>query len=199
MLEAGLLVEGERVVDFAANPLIEKVLFEGVTASGSQDAEGELIPDVVVVSVGDREDDFDVIFCGPRLLRRGAMTVNGVGLGDSGDLTELLNVVTGVALATDGVFRVVRDFDSQDGGLESVDPEVAADEVMEVLGLHAMIPKNAGFFGQGIILGDKRARISEAAKILAGEETVGAEIAHGATGAAPIAGADGLSGVFDDL
>ena len=198
-MEAGLLVEGERVVDFAANPLIEKVLFEGVTASGSQDAEGELIPYMFVVSVGDRKDDFEAIFCGPSLLSGGAMAVKGIGLGDPGDLTELRNVVTGVALTTDGVFRVVRDFDSQDGGLESIDTEVAADEVMEVFWLHAMIPKNAGFFSQGIILGDKRARISEAAKILAGEKTVGAEIAHGATGAAPIASADGLGGVFDDL
>ena len=35
MLEAGLLIEGERVVDFAADALIEEVLFEGVTAAGS--------------------------------------------------------------------------------------------------------------------------------------------------------------------
>ncbi len=199
MLEAGLLIKGERIVDFAADTLIGEVLLEGVTASGSQNTEGELIPDMFVVSVGDREDDFDVIFCGPSLLSGGAMTVNGVGLGDPGDLTELLNVVTGVALTTDGVFRVVRDFDSQDGGLESVDTEVAADEVMEVLWHHAMVSEDTGFFGQGIILGDKRARVAEAAKILAGEKTVGAEIAHGATGAAPIASADGLGGVFDDL
>ena len=154
---------------------------------------------MVVVGVGNREDDFDVIFCGPNLLSGGAMAVNGVGLGDPGDLTELLNVVTGVALTTDGVFRVMRNLDSQEGGLEGINPEVTSDEVMEVFWLHAMVPKDAGFFGQGIILGDKRAGIAEAAKILAGEETVGAEVAQGATGAAPIAGADGLGGVFDDL
>lgn len=112
---------------------------------------------MVVVSVGDREDDFDVIFCRPRLLRRGAMTVNGVGLGDPGDLTELLNVVTCVALTTDGVFWVVRNLDSQDSGLEGVDTEVATDQMMEVFWLHAMVPEDAGFFGQGVILGDKRA------------------------------------------
>ena len=127
------------------------------------------------------------------------MTVNWVGLGDSRNLTELLSITTGVALTTDRVIGVVRDFDSQDGGLERVDPEVATDEMMEVFWLHAMVPEDAGFFGQGIVLGDQSARIAEAAKILAGEETVGAEVAQGATGAAPIAGADGLGGVFDDL
>ena len=68
MLEAGLLVESERVVDFAADTLIEEVLLEGVTTSGSQHAEGKLIPDMVVVSVGDWEDDFDAVFGGPGLL-----------------------------------------------------------------------------------------------------------------------------------
>lgn len=48
-------------------------------------------------------------------------------------------------------------------------------------------------------MGDQSAGIAETAKILAGEETVGAEIAHGAAGAASIAGTDGLGGVFDDL
>jgi hypothetical protein len=35
VLEAGLLVESERIVDFAANTLIGEVLLEGVTTSGS--------------------------------------------------------------------------------------------------------------------------------------------------------------------
>jgi hypothetical protein len=35
VLEAGLLVESERVVDFAADTLIEEVLLEGVTTAGS--------------------------------------------------------------------------------------------------------------------------------------------------------------------
>ena len=75
------------------------------------------------------------------------MTVNWVGLGDSRNLTELLSITTGVALTTDGVIGVVRDFDSQDGGLERVDPEVTTDEVVEVFWLHAMVPEDAGFFG----------------------------------------------------
>lgn len=154
---------------------------------------------MVVVSVGDWEDDLDAIFCGPRLLSGRAMAVNGVGLGDPGDLAELFEVMSGVALAAGGVVGVVRNLDTQDGCLEGVDPEVTTDEVMEVFWLHAMVPEDAGFFGQGIILGDKRARIAEAAKILAGEETVGAEIAQGAAGSAPIAGSDGLCCVFDDL
>lgn len=85
MLEAGLLVESERVVDFAADTLIGEMLLEGVTASGSQNTEGELIPDMVVVSVGEWEDDLDVIFGGPGLLSGGAMAVKGVGLDDSRD------------------------------------------------------------------------------------------------------------------
>lgn len=48
-------------------------------------------------------------------------------------------------------------------------------------------------------MGDQSAGIAETAKILAGEEAVSAEIAHGAAGAASIAGTDGLGGVFDDL
>ncbi len=68
MLEAGLLVESERVVDFAADTLIEEVLLEGVTTSGAKNAEGKLIPDVVVVIVGDRKNDLDAIFGGPSLL-----------------------------------------------------------------------------------------------------------------------------------
>lgn len=35
MLEAGLLIKGERIVNFAADTLIGEVLLEGVTASGS--------------------------------------------------------------------------------------------------------------------------------------------------------------------
>ena len=93
--------------------------------------------------------------------------------------------MSGVALAAGGVVGVVRNLDTQDGCLEGVDPEVAADEVMEVLWLHAMVPEDAGFFGQGIILGDKRARVAEAAKILAGEETVAGADTH-ATGLATL-------------
>jgi hypothetical protein len=85
VLEAGLLVESERIVDFAADTLIGEMLLEGVTASGSQNTEGELIPDMVVVSVGEWEDDLDAIFGGPGLLSVGAMAVKGVGLDDSRD------------------------------------------------------------------------------------------------------------------
>lgn len=127
------------------------------------------------------------------------MAVSGVCLSDSGNLTELLDVAIGVALTTDGVFGVVRDFDPEHGSLKGVDPEVATDEVMEVFWLHAVVPEDAGFVGEGIVLRDQSAGIAEPAEVFAGEETVGAEIAHGAAGSASIAGADGLGGVFDDF
>jgi len=61
VLEARLLVEGLGIVNFAADFLIQEMLFESVTASGTQNAESELIPDMIVVSVGDWQNDIDAV------------------------------------------------------------------------------------------------------------------------------------------
>ncbi len=54
MGEAGLQVEGQRVVDLAADLAVGEVLAEGIAAGGADDV---LVEDVAGALVGDGEDD----------------------------------------------------------------------------------------------------------------------------------------------
>ena len=145
--EALLLVERDGIIDLAADFFAKQMIFERIALSSADDAEGELVPDVRVVAVGDGKHDFGS--CGGEggILRAGAFAVRGIGLHDAGQFLQRIEVVGRVALAVGGVLRVAFQFHAEQGALQRVHAEVSADVVMVVLRLAAMHTQHAGVFG----------------------------------------------------
>ena len=84
-------------------------------------------------------------------------------------------------------------------GLDLVEPEIAADELVVVLRLHAVHAQLHELRGQRFVVGDAGAGITEGAEVLGGEERQAADVADGAGAPAlRVFGADGLRGIFDD-
>ncbi len=94
--------------------------------------------------------------------------------------------------------RSSEDLHPEEGGLEGVQTEVAADVGMIVLGAHPVIPRWPS--GRVHHPSDQKTAVTQSTQILAGEEAVAAKITHGADAAVSVAeaGADSLGGVFDD-
>ena len=112
-------MEGEGVVDLAADPAVGEVLAEGVAAGGADDV---LVEDVGGAGVGDRAGR-----CLPR----------GGGCGEAGGLEELV-VAGGEVAALLVPLREIAEFDLEDGGLDGVEAGVPADFVVEVAAAHAV-------------------------------------------------------------
>ncbi len=164
-----------------------------------EDAEGELVPDVRVVRVADRQHDLRALRRQPGVLSLEALAVRGVGLHHAGEFREFGDVVRGVALTVGGVLGVALHFDAQEGALQRVHAEIAADVVMVVFRLAAVHTQHACVFSQVVVIRHQHAAVSEAAEVLAREEAVGAEVAHRAAVTAFIPRADRLRCVLDHL
>lgn len=106
--EAFLLIHGDGIVDLAADFGGGQMVAQGVAAAFIEDAEGELVPDVGIVGVGDREDDFGVSGCERVVLGGDALAVGGVSLDDTGQFAELAEIEGGVSLAILGEAVVMR-------------------------------------------------------------------------------------------
>ncbi len=91
----------------------------------------------------------------------------------------------------------MRRFHPQNRGLKRVHPEIRADEVMVVLGLHPVRPQQPRFLRQRIIVGGEQPGIAEGAEILAREEREASEGADRADRLRFVSGANGLRGVLD--
>ena len=127
-----------------------------------------------------------------------AFTVARIGGQDARDWVKCGGVTGGVGLAGGGIGRVVGEFDAEEGGLEGVEAEVAADSLVMVFGLHAMDSKDAGFFRKGRVVGGQQAGVAKGSEIFAGKEAVAAEVPDAAGRFAFIGRAEGLSGIFND-
>ena len=182
--EAFLAIEGDGVVDLAADLALGEEGFEGIAATMG-DAQGELVPDTFAGEV-DGEEDFGIGGCA------------GTILGDAGKVEEVLAVMAGVAGAVAVVGGKVRELGAEEGGLERIHAEVGAEQLVMVLGLHAMDTEDASALGERVIGGGDEAGVAEAAEVLGREEASGAEIAEGHGGAALPARAHGLGSIFDN-
>src|SRR5690606_4509741 len=86
------------------------------------------------------------------------------------------------------------------GGLQRVEARVQPDVLVEVLRLHAVHAQNTHQMSQLLIVRRYDAAIPEAAKVLAGEEAVGDDIAAGlADTASLVFRANALRGIFYHL
>ncbi len=111
---------------------------------------------------------------------------------------ELFRVVGGVLAAGLGPGVQVRQLDQQGGGLDRVQAEVAADVLVIVLGLAAVISHHAKAMGQGLVAGDDHAAVADTAEVLAGKEAETPAGADRAGFAALVSAGDGLGRVLDD-
>ncbi len=176
--EAGLQVERQGVVDFAADVVVGEVLAEVVAAGGADDV---LVEDVSGAGVGVGEDD-------------------AVGGGSAGEVCGLEELV--VAGGEGASFFVptgeMAEFYLEDGGLEGVEAGVPADLVVEVAAAHAVGAEYAGVIVKcGGGSGDE-AGVSEGGEIFGGVEGEGCGVAQGSGGHSVPGSSEGLSGVFDD-
>ena len=103
-----------------------------------------------------------------------------------------------VVLAAGGPGIQVLQLDVQDGGLDLVDAEIAADEGVVILRLAPVDAQDIHPLGQGGVIGDAHAGVAEGAEVLGREERQAADVAE-AAGALVIRifGADRLRGVLD--
>ena len=176
------------------------MVFQGVALSGLGEAEGVLVPDVFVVRVGDGQDDFDGMGAGPEGIFLGGQTlaVSGISDDDTGQARELAGIGIGIGLAGRGIAGVVREFDSQQGGLKWIEAKVAPDLEVKIFRTAAVGAQEAGLISECVVLGDEHAAIAETAEVFGWEEGKSTKIADGATGLIFVAGADRLGAVLDD-
>ena len=108
-------------------------------------------------------------------------------------------IARGVGPAPFRPARQVAKLHAQHRSLDRVDAEVAAHQLVEVLGFHPVVPQQPHLVRQSVVIGRDETRVAETAKVLAREERETAKVAKAADLAAMIRGADGLCRVLDDL
>ncbi len=91
----------------------------------------------------------------------------------------------------------MRQLDPQHGGLQRVQAEVAADALMDVLGLGAVIAQEPDLARQLLVARRDQPAVAEGAEILARKEREAADRAHRSCLPAVIPRADGLRGILD--
>ena len=89
-------------------------------------------------------------------------------------------------------------FGQDDRGLEGVEAEIAADDLVVVLGPRAVRPQAHQLVGALRVVGDDHAAVAGRAEVLGREEGEAAVMADRAGAAAFVLRADRLGGVFDD-
>jgi len=174
ILEALLLVEGDRVVDLAADVVVVEMLAQGVAISGH--AHDVLVVDMKFTIIGDMRLDH-------------ALDVE-------------MGVVIGGVLLTAFVPGIeMGQLDAENGSLHGIQAEVAADHLMVVLGMGAVVAQLGDLLGKGVVIGGDHATVAHAAQILGGEEAETAGQAHGPgallTVFGRVAAANSLGRVFD--
>src|SRR5690606_9260801 len=110
-----------------------------------------------------------------------------------------LVVAPRVPLALLGPSVEIPELNAQDRGLQSVEPEIAADHGVVVLRLAAVNAQHPQLLGELGVVGDAHPPVAERAEVLAREERKAADIAE-AAGAPPVRErrADRLRRVLDD-
>ena len=132
-----------------------------------------------------------------------ALAVDGRGRGDHAARREAgggesLVIERGVFLAAVGPAVEVFQLDVEDGRLQGVQAEVAADELVEVGRSRAVDAQELQPVVEGGVVGQDHAGVAEGAQVLGGEEGEAAHVADRAAAAALVLGADGLGAILDD-
>ena len=162
--EAFLLVHGERVVNLATDSFCYQVRFECLALSCTDDAEGVLIPNVIIVRIRHGEDNFCRGFREPFALTSRTLAMGGISDDNTRKFCEMLGVVGGVVLTPAGVGIVLLELYPQQRGLESIHAEVATDHGVEIFRLHAVVSHHACFLSEGVVVGDEQSAITKAAE-----------------------------------
>ena len=94
-----------------------------------------MVPDVGIAAEADGQDEARSVSVFRAALRCAATAICGTGLDHSGELQQLLGVVGGIRLALRSVGGVVTELHGQQGALDGVHAEVAANEVVKIFRL----------------------------------------------------------------
>lgn len=175
--KAFLQVQRAGIVDFAADAEGLEVGHERVALFQTDD---KLIVDMAALACVFGQGDGAVLFYGEP------------GLG------KQRAVVVGVAAAGFGPGVEPGQLDAQHRGLQGIEPEIAPDGLVEILGLCAVTPQQFDPGPQRFVVGYHHAAIAERAEIFGREKAETAHIAHRARAPAHRFSADGLGRVFDD-
>ena len=92
----------------------------------------------------------------------------------------------------------MRQLDPEHRCLNRVEPEVAADALVKVARLGAVVPEQANLVRELLVVRRDEPAIAEPAEVLAGEEREAADMADRARLASFVGGANRLAGIFDD-
>ena len=175
---AFLEVERERVVDLGADSRRGEMCAECVAVRGADD---ELVVDVVIFHAG----------AGPRLdgELQGAVEA---------ELCECFPIIGGACAACGAPFVEVREFYGEDGALDRINAEVAADPFVKVARLHAVVAQGADLRGEGVVGAGDHAGVAECAEVLGRVEGEPSGFANRARAAERMLRAECLRGVFED-
>lgn len=165
-------MERDGVIEFAADSGPDQVFAQFIPARASDRV---LVEDVTAVGVHVRR--LDLIDSG-----LGKEGVIAGGICDS-PVDPLIEVF---------------EFDAEDGGLECIEARVDADDLVVVLGLHAVDAEDAKFRSQGVVFGRHQTAVAGASEVFGRKEAEAADRTHGSGAASAVIGADGLGGILDD-
>ena len=92
----------------------------------------------------------------------------------------------------------VLELDAQDGGVDRVESEIAADDLVVIFRMRAVPAQEADLVGQGAVLSDHGPAVAEAAEVLRREKRIAADRPHRSGPASSVFRANRLGGVLDD-
>jgi len=171
--EALLQVERHRVVDLGADARRFELRAHVVSL---------LETDYILVE--------DVLAIGGPCGQRNGVRQAGIG--------EEPAIPLGVAPAQRTPLPEVRQLDAQHRRLQGVEPEVAADAPVEVLGVGAMVPQQPDLLRQWIVVRRDESAVAECTEVLAGKEREAPDRAHRSGLASLVGRANGLRCILDD-
>jgi len=171
--KALLPMQGNRVIDFGANPALPKVRFERIAIGSAND---ELVVDMAPRQGLRQRDHFF----------------------ESGTL-EGAKVETGIFLASTTPVIEMSQLDDENYRLQLVDAEITPHELVVILGLHAMHADHGETGSKIRVVGDAHPGITKSAQIFGREEAQATDVADAAgTTALGIGRTDGLRRILDD-
>tara|TARA_Y100000814_G_scaffold137261_1_gene99540 strand:+ start:73 stop:618 length:546 start_codon:yes stop_codon:yes gene_type:complete len=131
--EAFLLVHREGVVDFTSYPAVHQMIPERIAAALPPNSQGELVPDMLVMLVADRQDNPCLSQC--FFLGSGTAAVLRRGRSNPFKHGQLLNIISGVLLAGPRIRIIITQFHPEQSGLKRIEPKIPSDLTMKVFRL----------------------------------------------------------------
>ena len=171
--KARLQVQGDRIVHLGADPAGLKI---GAKVFPFRDANDELVVDMCALGR-------------PRRKRHGA---------DETGFVEQRFVPLRIAAARRGPVIEMRKLHAQDRGLERIEPEIRADQIVMIFDLAAVLPDRAHLARKRAVGRRHQTRVAERTQILRRKEREAAERTDASDGPAPVARANCLRRILDD-